>query len=176
MHVHLHDLLARHVARIGHVHRHGQAIDVPKRLRRDAQVAVSVAGIAQAVTKGVEHVHPFGVIVTVADVRALPIADHAVLARVVEERRRILQPSRKGLCELARGIDGAEQHVGDRATPGLAHHPRLDHGRHLRDPGIHHHRRTAVQDDYALRLGRSDRLDQGDLLLRQAQIGPVVAL
>src|SRR5213593_526104 len=55
--VQLHDLVAAARARVGHVHRHGQAVVTPQRVAAHPKPVVAEGGIAQPVSEGIQR-HP----------------------------------------------------------------------------------------------------------------------
>src|SRR6266700_5860319 len=85
------------------------------------------------------------VVVAIADEDALAVPDSAVLARVVDEGRVVLQAYWESLRQASGRISLTEQHVGDGVAALLARVPRLKYRWHLRQPR-HCHGPTALQN------------------------------
>jgi hypothetical protein len=67
-------------------------------------------------------------------VDALAVPHVAGLAGKVQIGRMVGQSQRDRLGEPARRVHPADEHIGDRATAGLAEQPTLDQRRHRRVP------------------------------------------
>src|SRR5216684_5913473 len=99
------------------------------------------------------------VVVAIADEDALAVPDSAVLARVVDEGRVVLQAYWEGLRQTSGRISLTEQHVGDGVAALLARVPRLEHRRHPGQPW-HRHGPTGLQNHDRSRVRRCHSGDQ----------------
>ncbi len=88
---------------------------------RNAELPVFEAGVRQPVTEAKAWCHVGLVVVAVADKEALVVPHHAVYARIVRERGRVLHANREGRWQSSRRVHIAKQYIGQGVA---ALHPR----------------------------------------------------
>ena len=88
---------------------------------------------------------------------ALAVPYVGVLAREVEVGRAVLYADRNRLGQTSRRVDRAEQHVGDRATTGLAEQGAIENGRNRIGHRLQAQHTSVGQDDDGPRLHLRDR-------------------
>ena len=168
--IELHNLRSRAAAGILHRQRSLN----PIRLLRYRQVAVSEAGIGQAVPKGIADPLRRFVIEAVAHEDVFPV-DLDLPPPKRFAKGDIPGASHPGFAELAAGIGLAKEQAARRLTAALAGQR---HGQHRRNPPgkgqLHRRAAKKHQHDPLARLGQ--RLDEGDLIGRQPEIPAVIAL
>ena len=117
--------------------------------------------------EGVGDLEEALVVPAVADHEALAVAHVPELPGEVAERGVVLEAQGDGLGELARGVDGAVQHVGDGATAGLTEQPGLDDRRHAVDERQGHDAAVRQHDD-GVRVRRDHSVEEVERIARVA--------
>ena len=173
-HIELNNLFPGHSADVFHLAAKRQRVCVAHFGLIQTQIAVSKAGIAQAVAEGKQHVHFLFIIIAIADEHTLGIVHHALHAGEVEETGVVGELFRPCLGQLAAGILLSVQQLHRRLADALPAEIHAEHGPYLVDP-LRQHWRAAVQHDYCIGIDRRDGLDQRILVFRHSERFPVKA-
>src|SRR5450759_5520919 len=101
---------------VGDVDLDSDAVHVANDGPQYARRAVCEGGVREPVAEREQDRYLARVVPAVADVHPLAVADHVLLARVVEVRRRAGEAVREGLGKSSGRVDDPEQDVRDRAA------------------------------------------------------------
>ncbi|GJC85253.1 hypothetical protein ColLi_08091 [Colletotrichum liriopes] len=167
----LHNLSALHLARV----LDGDVDGDLAVLLCDLEFAEAEARVRQAMAEREENGAVDVLVVAIADVNVLAIQRAAGLGAVVEVGWVVLDTLGEAEGELGRGVDVAEEHVGDGVACLVAAVPCLDEGFDVLNPWHAHGGSRLVDDDgIGVRLG--DGRDELVEVARQVHVGAVVAL
>ena len=126
--------------------------------------------------EGVADLEPVSVVPAIADEQPLAVPDGAELAGEGPDRRIVRVAHGHGLGEAARGVDRAEEQIGDGAPAALAEQPTLEDGAGAVLPGVQRHDRAVGKHDDDLVVDGRHGLEQVELCGGKVQMRPVVAL
>ena len=172
--IELDDLLAGHIAGVGHGHANGQTIVFTDFGRGELHIGIGKACIAQAVAEGVGHFLAGLVVIAVAHIDALPVL-HIALVSKEAMAGRVLQRQGPGLSKMTAGRRFSQQQIQNRAAAVLPAKIHQQYAVYLLPPGQQHRRAGAEYHDKR-RSGPDQRGHQQCLIFGQVHMGPVEAL
>ncbi len=141
----------------------------------NAEIAVGKGGITQAIAEGELNGNTGAFKVAVAHIQALPVLHAPFLRREIGGAGFILIVIGIALRQFAAGVYRAHDGFQHGRRTGLAAEIAMDHGLAVLDPR-HFHRRTSGQYGHHIGIDLAHRVEQVDLTLRQAHMGPIQAL